>query len=169
MVTLQVIQQRLNTGKLYYQTLLDKYKASLIKGCDDIPANLNCLKWLIYALNADLRDVVNTDKTQALYAKLVGILGAYNQAFTVDPDVVIANTTYEVVTIDSKPPIYITSDDFTGNTYTNTELLGDSTFAVFDQNSNRYLIYGTEFTYNASGGIVIIGGIFGGESFVLIF
>lgn len=169
MVTLQNIQQSLNIGKIYYQVLLEKYKANLVKGCEDMPEQLNCLKWLITAINPDLRDVVNTDKTQALYAKLVTILGAFNSAFTVDTDVVIPNTTYEIISNTGKPPIYITDADFVGNTYTNTSLVGNNSFAVFDQNLNRYLVNGTEFTYNASGGIIIVNGIYGGESFVLIF
>lgn len=168
-VSLQVIQQKVNTSKLYYQVLLERYKADLIKGCNYVPHKLSCLKNLIWALNADLRDVVNTDKTQALYVKLVTILGAYNEAFVVDTDVVVPNTTYQVITVDAQPPIYITSDDFTDNTYTNTDLVGNTSFAVFDQNTNRYLINGTEFIYNVTGGITIVGGIFGGESYVLIF
>lgn len=169
MVTLQNIQEKVNIGKVFYQTLLDKYKATLTKGCDDMPEKLNCLKWLITAINPDLRDVVNTDKTQALYVKLVSILGAFNSAFTVDTDVVIPNTTYEIISNTSKPPIYITDADFVGNTYTNPTLVGNSTFAVFDQNVNRFLINGTEFTYNASGGIIIVNGIYGGEAYTLIF
>lgn len=168
-VPLQNIQQSVNTGKLYFQTLLDKYKDTLLKGCDNIPENLNCLKNIIIALNADLRDVVNTDKTQSLYVKLVTILGAYNVAFVPDSRVVIPNTTYEIISTSGIPPIYITDANFVGNTYTNTALVGNNAFAVFDQNLNRYLINGTQFTYNASGGIIIIDGIFGGESFVLIF
>lgn len=169
MVTLQNIQDKINIGKIYYQVLLEKYKANLVKGCEDMPEQLNCLKWLITAINPDLRDVVNTDKTQALYVKLVAILGAFNSDFTVDTDVVIPYTTYQIISNTGKPPIYITDADFVGNTYTNTSLVGNNSFAVFDQNLNRYLVNGTEFTYNASGGIVIVNGIYGGESFVLIF
>lgn len=169
MITLQNIQEKVNTSKLYYQVLLDKYRSGLLKGCDDLPENLLCLKWLILALTADILGNFNTDKTQALYVKLVTILGAYNEAFVVDPDVVIPNTTYEVVTVDTRPPILITDADFVGNVYTNTELQGNSSFAVFDQNLNRFLQYGTQFTYNAAGGIIIIDGIYGGEQYMLIF
>lgn len=167
-VSLQNIQEKVNISKNYYQTLLDSYKASLIKGCDNIPANLNCLKWLIYALNADLRDVINTDKTQSLYVKLVTILGIYNVAFNPNANVVIPNTTYTIAAT-GKPPIFITDADFVGNTYTNTSLVGNNAFAVFNQNGNRYLINGVDFTYNAAGGLIIVAGIFGGESYVLIF
>jgi hypothetical protein len=168
MIALQNIQEKVNTAKLYYQVLLDKYYENLSKGCNDIPNNLLCIKWLILALTADILANYNTPKTQALYVKLVGILGAYNEAFVVDPNVVIPNTTYQVVAIDSKPPILITSDDFVDNVYTNADLIGLS-YAVFDQNLNRFLQNGTQFTYNASGGIIIIDGIYGGEQFMLIF
>ena len=168
MITLQNIQEKVNISKNFYQVLLDKYRDGLLKGCDDLPENLLCLKWLILALTADILGNFNTDKTQALYVKLVTILGAYNEAFVVDPNVVVANTTYEVISTTTRPPIFITDADFVGNVYTNPDLIGLS-YAVFDQNLNRYLQNGTQFTYNAGGGIIIIDGIYGGEQYVLIF
>ena len=167
MVSLAVIQDRVNTAKLYYQTLLDKYRLKLVTGCDEQPDYLLCVKWLILALNADLLNAYNTTKTQTLYNKLNQILGSYNVAFTPNSQVQIPNTTYTTTGGSGIPSIAITDADFVGSTYTNVTLLG-YTFAVFDQNTNRYLNYGTEYTYNATGGLIIVGGIFGGESYRLI-
>ena len=168
MVSIVVIQQRVNTAKLYYQTLLDKYRINITSGCsDNIPQDLNLVKWLILALNMDLRDDYNTTKTQSLYDILNSILGAYNTAFTPNSQVIIPNTTYTVNGTSVLPTISITDANFVGNTYSNADLFG-FTFAVFDQNVNRYLNYGIEYTYNPTGGIIIVGGIFGGESYRII-
>jgi hypothetical protein len=167
MVNLAVIQDRVNTAKLFYQTLLIKYKALLVTGCDDLPDKLLCTKWLILALNSDLLNAYNTTKTQTLYNKLNQILGSYNVSFVPNSQVQIPNTTYVTTGGSVLPTISITSANFVGATYTNAALIG-FTFAVFDQNANRFLNYGVEYTYNAAGGIIIVAGIFGGESYKLI-
>ena len=167
MISLSVIQEKVNIAKLYYQTLLEKYRNDLVDGFCDLPENLSCVKWLILALNMDLRDSYNTDKTQILFNILNQILGSFNVAFTPNSQVQIPNTTYTTTSGSGIPSISITSANFTGNVYSNTGLLG-YVFAVFDQNTNRYLNYGTEYTYNSTGGLIIVDGVFGGESYRLI-
>lgn len=167
MISLTTITEKVNTAKLYYQTLIDDYRASFLKGCENKPKYLDCLRWTISALSADIRDTINTDKTQKVYAKLLDILGGYSEIYVVDPNVIIPNTTF-IVEGNGMSPIFITDADFTGNEYLNPALVGMTNYVVFDQNLNRYLT-SSQFTYIPTGGIEITDGIYGGESFVLIF
>jgi hypothetical protein len=168
MISLVVIQEKVNIAKVYYQTLLEKYRSDLASGdCCDTPIELNRVKWLIMALNIDLRDDYNTDKTQSLFNILNTILGAFNVAFTPNTQVQIPNTTYTVTGKSVLQPISIKYADFVGNTYSNTALFGFN-YAVFNQNINRYMDYGTEYTFNPTGGIIIVAGVFNGDQFRII-
>lgn len=93
MIDIATIQDKVNTAKLFFQVLTDRYIAKLIKGCDEKPENYDCLNWFVSALSGDVDNDFNTDNTQTLYNQLCVLLGGYSEVYTVDPNAVVPNVT----------------------------------------------------------------------------
>jgi len=94
MISLETISNQVDVAKSYYLELLAAHRAELVKGCSDCSDSLlDCLGWLITALNFDIKGEYNTDLTQKLYAQLLVKLGGYSGAYVYDPNVVIPGQT----------------------------------------------------------------------------
>lgn len=92
MLDLSTILARVNVGRIYLQNLLDTYGTSLNFGVDKKSPNLDILKLYIIALNYDIVNNINTDKTQAIYVLLDNLLAEFTASYVIDPSVQIPNT-----------------------------------------------------------------------------
>lgn len=94
MPSLEVIQNSVNQGTLYYGELVEELRADLIKGCEcDCGSKLICLQACLYALQYDINTEVNTIRTTRVYNVLQWLISGFSGAFSPDPDVVINGNT----------------------------------------------------------------------------
>lgn len=167
-MTIEELQDKINQGRLYYLILLEQYRQSLITGCEKMPTNMRCLRYIIQALQPDADGGYITDNTLAVYKQLLNILGGYSAIYTLDPSVIIPGTTIIVQGDGGMPPIPITSADFDGRDYNNPELAGMTDYMIFFQGINRFL-NSDEFTYLPTGGFTLSQDVYDGMEFRLIF
>lgn len=90
---LSTISTDLGYAKLYYLQTLDAILVKMKSGCGNTK-DVASLRRVIKALQWRVNASINDSKTSALYACMMQIIGSFAKPYTIDPSVIIPNTTY---------------------------------------------------------------------------
>lgn len=88
MIPLETIIQAVGSAKVYYLQLLNALLVELKKGCTGDINKLQCILWLINALEYDIKGGVNDEITQENYVKLLKQMDGFSGSYVLDPNVV---------------------------------------------------------------------------------